>query len=83
MASFIFDKYFIPIIIIWMILLLTPVAIPRAGAQQTGSCTGGSQYCEQNTLETTSESTATNTNHSDSAGSRGPEALSSVVRRYR
>ena len=31
-------------------------------ADQTGDCTAGSQYCEQNSLDTTNTTTTTNTN---------------------
>ena len=31
-------------------------------AEQTGNCTAGEQYCEQNSLDTTNTTTTTNTN---------------------
>ena len=40
MANFVFDKYFIPIFILLMLGML-----PTAEGQQTGACTGGTQYC--------------------------------------
>ena len=34
-------------------------------ADQTGNCTAGSEYCEQNSLTTTNATTTTNTNNNN------------------
>ena len=44
---------------IWTILFVYSVEVM---ADQTGDCTAGEQYCEQNSMETTSTTTTTNTN---------------------
>ena len=38
------------------------IIAPQLQADQTGDCTAGEQYCEQNSLETTNTTTTTNTN---------------------
>ena len=48
--------------ILGTILLLTSLWSTNALADQTGNCTAGEQYCEQNSLETTNTTTTTNTN---------------------
>ena len=39
------------------------IIAPQLQADQTGDCTAGEQYCEQNSLETTNTTTTTNTNN--------------------
>mgnify|MGYP003148679176 FL=1 len=43
-------------------IFLTSLFAISASADQTGNCTAGSQYCEQNSLDTTNTTTTTNSN---------------------
>ena len=53
-----------------IILIASLSFSPKAIADQTGNCTAGSQYCEQNSLDTTNTTTTTNTNILKSGGAR-------------
>ena len=48
-------KKYIPLLAVFLF-------VNDAQADQTGDCTAGSQYCEQNSMTTTSATTTTNTN---------------------
>ncbi len=45
-----------------LFLILTLGMFNSVYAEQTGNCTAGTQYCEQNSLDTTNTTTTTNTN---------------------
>jgi hypothetical protein len=45
-----------------LLVLLASLFTGLGYADQTGDCTAGSQYCEQNSLDTTNTTTTTNTN---------------------
>ena len=44
------------------LLFLASLFVSVGYADQTGDCTAGTQYCEQNSLDTTNTTTTTNTN---------------------
>ena len=45
-----------------IIIGLSLFLVGSLNATQTGDCTAGTQYCEQNSLGTTNTTTTTNTN---------------------
>ena len=50
--------------LIWCSLLFTAMNVR---ADQTGDCTAGDEFCEQNSLATTNTTTTTNTNTNTNA----------------